>query len=579
MKDHERIGDGGRAGLRTLALAAVVAMPPIVLVCLLVARYYVPIPYWDDWRLVPLLTADQLGIGDYFRQHNEHRHFFSKLILTTIAASTSWSLRVEAVLNVVFAAVSVGALVLVARPRERVVSTPFLFAAFAVSTFLFSPAQFEVWLWPWMISSTMTTSLVCLAALSLTRPTGRAFLGAILLCLAAGLSSAHGLVSWVALLPVAAMHGDEPRIDVRRLLAWIAAGGVSWVVYMHGLEAGQAAGVIRQNLQQPADLARFALTTIGAPWTQSAPLAASAGLLQLVLFASATLVLAKTPEARRALALAGLAIWVVLFSGQTAVGRLQFGADTALSSRYLASSAVLPAAFFVLVAILASRLSTRRAQMTVLPCLCLVSAAWLYAVHSSEPDWKNAKTNRERGAACLAMADQVILEDNMCLQLIHWDAVELAGEAALIERRGIRTFRHRTPLPMEQPDGWIGSIHPRPWPVDSQQVKLTGLVADPVERPGPGLVLLDIGKDRLWCCGFTQGDFRLSAPAGSGVGSAVRWTAPLPIELLADVERVNAYALLSDPDRLVRLDGSARPERGSETVYSAPQDEPHERAP
>ena len=65
----------------------------------LMYRFGVDIPYWDQWDgICPLfekLASGQLGIADFFVQQNEHRIFFPRLLMYSLARLTHWNIRSE----------------------------------------------------------------------------------------------------------------------------------------------------------------------------------------------------------------------------------------------------------------------------------------------------------------------------------------------------------------------------------------------------------------------------------------------------------------------------------------------------
>ena len=73
--------------------AAALAIPAGVVLAL-VLRHGVNVPFWDQWELVGLLAAASDGTltwAEIFRQHNEHRMVFPKIIMLALAALTGWN--------------------------------------------------------------------------------------------------------------------------------------------------------------------------------------------------------------------------------------------------------------------------------------------------------------------------------------------------------------------------------------------------------------------------------------------------------------------------------------------------------
>src|SRR5438477_7239351 len=104
------------------------AVLPIAVIVRLISEYAVNVPYGDEWSLLPLFAKwhdHQLTFANLFRQHNEHRIFFPKLIYLTCARWTHWNVRSEMFFSVLLCCVtSAGIYFLIQRtiaatPRKR----------------------------------------------------------------------------------------------------------------------------------------------------------------------------------------------------------------------------------------------------------------------------------------------------------------------------------------------------------------------------------------------------------------------------------------------------------------------------
>ena len=77
-----------------------ILLGPLALLAILIFVFSENIPFWDQWELVPsieLMRSGDLSIGDLWEQHNEHRLFFPKIIMLSLAALTSWNVQAEIV--------------------------------------------------------------------------------------------------------------------------------------------------------------------------------------------------------------------------------------------------------------------------------------------------------------------------------------------------------------------------------------------------------------------------------------------------------------------------------------------------
>lgn len=206
---------------------------PAAIVLCLVLRFGVNVPYLDQWDLINLLAAMHnggLGWDDVFRQHNEHRMVFPKLVMLGLASVTRWNIVVELMVSVALAAASLVVLLALARPVLRQIS-PLgrLWAGFTLSAMLFSLAQWENWLWGWQIqwflSLLAAVSVIALATSSLraSQPWPHVAVAAVA-AVVCQYSIASGVVAWVAGGFVLAIH---PRRHVIIPVWLLAAAGTT----------------------------------------------------------------------------------------------------------------------------------------------------------------------------------------------------------------------------------------------------------------------------------------------------------------------------------------------------------------
>src|SRR5258705_8047635 len=76
-------------------------LPPCLL-ALLICRYSVDLPQWDQWAYVPFfekLSHASLTFGDLFAQANEYRQFFPNLVFVALGWLTHWDLRYEMIVT------------------------------------------------------------------------------------------------------------------------------------------------------------------------------------------------------------------------------------------------------------------------------------------------------------------------------------------------------------------------------------------------------------------------------------------------------------------------------------------------
>src|SRR5258708_38430482 len=109
-----------RSTLRYVGVAAAAA--PALLIIALVVRYWANVPFWDEWELVPIISAyhhGTLSFADFYAQHNEHRILIPNLVRFGLAQASGWDTRWEMTFSLLVAVVTFGLLALMLRRGLR----------------------------------------------------------------------------------------------------------------------------------------------------------------------------------------------------------------------------------------------------------------------------------------------------------------------------------------------------------------------------------------------------------------------------------------------------------------------------
>ncbi len=366
-------------------LVVAVGAPPIAALGALLARWSVDVPAWEEWLVGPMLTDlldGRLAIADLWRPHNEHRPLVSRVGLLAIARVSGWNVYWQLAANVVvqivsylvFALVAVGA----ARDRARLAMLPSIAAC---GWLLFSPVQWENWMWGWQLAIFAMVCACALLALGLARWRGGwlGFAGMWLAAVAGALSFATGL-ALVVLLPLAiAVH---PAAGPRRRRALMASTAVAialvvLVAYGAGLELTSPR---RPPPVNPLDdwflVGFYLLVNLGAPLgLPHLEPSMRWGVAGLVLLAAGWLALPRA-ERRSGVVVAWMLIaMVAIASGlMTATGRGGYGIFGALISRYTSIALLLWVALvFLWNHVLQLRLRTAVASRTTVALAALAA--------------------------------------------------------------------------------------------------------------------------------------------------------------------------------------------------------------
>lgn len=435
-------------GLATLPIAGLVW---------LLRLYFVDVTYWDGWEMVSLVEKSYLGtltMSDLWMQANEHRVIVPRVLLIGLARLTNWSVIAEAVVNVsIVAAVLVAVGVAVNRWRREPQGPAPVWTLPLISLVLFSPAQWENWLWGWQFIVFLSVVASTLGLLLLAFDRGRPlFFG---LALALGVISSYsfgsGVVFWVAgLVPIA--FWPDGRGRWLRLALWTIVGAATIWVYTIGYLPNPHHQPLAASFTSWKDFVRlcdYVATSLGAPVAgYDANLSWWSGWFGIAFLAGAIgrRIWQRSPEPVVWFAL-GVGLFAFGVALLTGLGRVNFGTYAALSSRYV----TMTAPFWVAVALLLADLSreararaggTRRPGMTLIRVASSAAAitvigsllvAWPRAI----PSWRLWHHRLAPARASLVSNDPA---DDLLLRL-YPDAPSCRARRAFLQAHHLNIFR------------------------------------------------------------------------------------------------------------------------------------------
>lgn len=260
------------AGWRWLALGLCL-LPPALLAFLL-RRNAVNVPYWDDWDddiagLFVKAADGQLSFGDFWAQHNESRFVLLRLIYLLLGKLTHWNLGYEIAFTFLLACAVAGAVFWLG--KKAFASQPAVrWAVFFLSSLLiFSPAQYETWLWGIDVVRYLPLFCIFMSLLLLQTATGDRT--KIILC--AGLamistySFSNGLLVWVVLFPVLFLTEgwDGCRRKSRAALGWVLGLVANAALYFQDYRFPPSSGFWHLLLSRPWLAAEYLFAFLGSP--------------------------------------------------------------------------------------------------------------------------------------------------------------------------------------------------------------------------------------------------------------------------------------------------------------------------
>ncbi|MFL6520752.1 MAG: hypothetical protein ACJ8NS_11070 [Chthoniobacterales bacterium] len=350
---------------RTVAILIwLVALIPMLHLTYLVRLYGVEVPTLDDWEMAPLIVEAHTGHFSWahiFEQQQEARTVLPKLIFILSAANGHWDVRDQMMLSVFCCwLIAAGVFILLRRSGLRPGALAICFWL-AVLT-IFSTAQFELWIFASGFPS-FFPALFIVAALVVIGTDGLGTVWKFFLCVilatASSFSLANGLLAWGLTFPTLLLMRAVPRWRAW-LIAWVAVCVLCAVAYFWGFQKAPGLTTFAPPVSW-TDYAAFILEFLGGGLTyawknHSRFSAATFGVLQLALFCVAFVYCVRQIRDRVFLAKAlpwfALGAYSIGSAVLAALGRVGYGADYALASRYVTFSLYLMVAVIGLLALI-----------------------------------------------------------------------------------------------------------------------------------------------------------------------------------------------------------------------------------
>lgn len=312
---------------------------------------FLPIPFWDHWQEIMEFSrfqSGQWGLMDWFSQHNEHRILIARLIMFADLKWTNGSgfLNIGAIW--VFQAASallLWKIITAAADNSRLITSSLLFLCIAS---MFSLLQDENLQWQFQAQFAGVYTFTLAAVVTLIHPYKYAKTrisntsvetqsesSAILVVIYGMLASfcmANGLLIWPILIAISIITKQR-----KSALQILAAGATVWSVYLHHYQTPPYHSNPAESLLQIRSLLIYILNYLSIPFigiSKPLPILLACCGLTIVLTLSATLIIKKKRPSPSLLAMLSISYFIIGTAAITALGRLKFGPEQAISSRY-----------------------------------------------------------------------------------------------------------------------------------------------------------------------------------------------------------------------------------------------------
>lgn len=326
-----------------------------MVVALAIARYGVNFPYWDEWRTPGFLWMFRyyeggIDFADFFELHNESRKVFPRAVFFALEAVTgTWDPK--AAMWGSFGLAIATALALGSLTR-RTLARPVLRrgCSLAIALLAFSPVQYENQLWGIQLCTYLSAAAM-VGAVVLTRQAIAfpvRFWGCAALCTVAVFSFANGLLSW-GVVAIALFSEAMPRRELlhqrwRWVLAWGAIALAEAIAYFRDYAKPDGHPALSESLGMPLKTLHYFLVFLGNPFgDRNVQTATHVGVFVMVAGAGLTAfwIARGWRDGKlwvRAAPWLALGSYSAASGAIAAAGRVSFGVDQALSSRYVTFS-------------------------------------------------------------------------------------------------------------------------------------------------------------------------------------------------------------------------------------------------
>jgi hypothetical protein len=328
----------------------ILALVPLAFLIGAVCQYAVAVPFWDQWELVPLLDKTYHGsltFSDLWAQHNEHRLLFPQIIMLALARLTHWDIRYELALNLLLALGIFAVFIHQVRITARKLGPGGLrWAVPVIALIVFSLAQYQNWLWGWQMQMFLNLLAVVGGIVLLAHETfqWRRFAFAALLGIVATYSFADGLLFWpLGFCLIFVVTAGTKRVKAA-LAGWTLISVLTLASYFYHYQKPEGHPPLSLVFKMPLEYAAFVLKytgnlcaqNIGGSDTIDGTFALIFGLAALVAFGwtIGMLLRQRMADARSLLPYLGMSLYSLGSALMTGIGRIGFGSNQALYSRY-----------------------------------------------------------------------------------------------------------------------------------------------------------------------------------------------------------------------------------------------------
>lgn len=351
---------------------------PAFFMGILIYQNAVNMPFWDDWEISLFLNKIypkyELTLQNWLAQANETRYLFPRFIFVGLAYLNKWNWDIRYQMWVSLALACLISINVFRLIKWTISENLFkvIFIAILCNILIFSPVQYENWLWGIQLIVFMPIACVttCLAVIYSGISRTNKLILCLILCTISTFSYANGMLSWVIVFPALAISKTWHWQDIFKqkwlYIPWIAGFTANMAVYFYNYQKPSQTPGLLAGLLNPIESFRYFLSFLGAPFAlgihkfdlqgEYIRNNITIGTLLIILFGAAWLYLLKhIQESNLIYRMTGwlvIGCYTVVSGLITALGRVGLGIETSVAPRYMTFSIYLPLALIGLIAVI-----------------------------------------------------------------------------------------------------------------------------------------------------------------------------------------------------------------------------------
>ncbi|GET37177.1 hypothetical protein [Microseira wollei] len=568
-------------------LAFLLAIIPAILTGILIVKYGVNVLFWDQWPLASIfekIYAGNLTFQDLISQHNESRKFFPRLLFIGMAYLTGWDVRYEMLVIFILACLvsfNIYRLSLLTVGGSRV---KLLLLACLSNLLIFSPIQWENWLWG--IQVVVFVPIACLTTCILVAYSNLSLrikiLIGIVLATISTFSYANGLLCWVLVFPAIALAKPKASQELLKqkwlIVAWLVGFISNVVLYFYDYKKPPYHPSFSEGLLHPIKAVNYFLAFLGAPLAQNKlTVATIVGAILIVTFIGLVLYLLKfwhqNNLLHRTTGWLIIAGYTLISAAITTSGRVGFGVKQSLSSRYATFAVYLAITLIYLVAIILEDAEIRKiisrrnlalnrilsSVLTILIFLHVITAG--YGIKKMQ----ELQVSHYKGKACLLLIN--LVKDDDCLKRIWADTNDTKTKVNVLNNMGFFKPKLLKSNKIEKSEGnqvsgldygWLDRIDR----VGKDKYRVRGWAVLPEkERPADGVVLSYKNKNgESIAFAVASTDIKRTDVAKSLKNNAYKysgWEKFIALDKMPkSAEKIKAWAFDAETGKAFELNGS-----------------------